>query len=1266
MPSPTKPSPGSEATHEVPNLLSIQPQEVFENATAQGKNIIVEWNRDDVCTILAAMATEPRFVANVLRIDLLYRIVLANSNGDRTPDSTQLMQILNGEFRRARILNLEDPPESPPIEVVPTSRGNYRIMSGNIENAAARTQTLLSAFESMPTTQARSTCLDSAHALLTLSEQVIRRSNCRHSNKQHSFPPFSPITIDEITDHAQNKYTVFTKNELDALDIDPGSLTPFLMTIQQQSAVGHQRLMNSFLETKPILRRKDSSYILLPLYVSTAIATILMECELQNNTQVKFLSRMLRAQERYTYPSQFWDLSASKWYSINNPPLRHTTRQIETGRFIQVIQLALPIDNFALHGFRPQELPREYQLRVEQLIAEFWDFLIAKRDSTEGITILFISDWGAKFKLTHPLKDANAPPSWRYLPLHFAEIEALGIDDHGTLDDLCRIIRQVEILSEHGIHIMNQSGVLNLYEHWRRTKGRLMVTDDSTLYVDSSNSPSVIAIPTDLVRDVRERTIAKRDRKALPFVDGSYKVVQQFDIHDSALLEPIYIADDDLRSRTLRGAVSLQQRTWWVHVDYAADESAALSYNILRSVLHFMAEFGDHVIEEFPNSFQDKVRLVQIQLRASIRSAGGVHRPPHMDASPVPPERIQLHMSPDSIRVVRLNDAWLMSIAGAENIAELELAAATIEAISENMPSDDSRQRFRETIKQKIRSPDWRWIHTESVSTPIDKLRMNGLIKPFRPIRSSAFKVVTCGLLWEATQPSPSSIVVGKSECVNILTHYLKMIHQQLANLIGGLDLEAASILCGDHYQRAHEELQQWYRTYRALRAIGGADIGDVILRKRGESTTVKVTTKILCEIVTHEAPVSGGQSARWSVIEEILALLAVARASHQLLSSIQRGLIPAEVRVTPWGELVSDEEITQRVLRKSAQRSTNSVLEKAAGVYLEEHSAESAPNPVGEFTWDSEFEQALLAEYGISRDVVAQLADVFTDLAIERMSPVFLIDKSELSGEISSRVGYSSSLIDKFIDRLILSRDQRHFADQSLNDLARNLGRLDRPDSMISRPIPILNDTSNPRLLVIPICILDSLNYILYGLRSGSLQGDFWVSIDAKSYTGRVAFSRGRDFENVVGERLRQLGYEVQSSVKISGLLNRKVDNQLGDVDVLVVNREANRIWVIEAKDLKMVRTITEAAQRMHDYRGRMKAKGGGEIPDSLFRHLRRVWFLRDNSSSLMACLQFERNPEVRGLMVVSRDQPMSLLPDLAPDDGIAIVIDELDSFKF
>ena len=59
----------------------------------------------------------------------------------------------------------------------------------------------------------------------------------------------------------------------------------------------------------------------------------------------------------------------------------------------------------------------------------------------------------------------------------------------------------------------------------------------------------------------------------------------------------------------------------------------------------------------------------------------------------------------------------------------------------------------------------------------------------------------------------------------------------------------------------------------------------------------------------------------------------------------------------------------------------------------------------------------------------------------------------------------------------------------------------------------------------------------------------------------------------------------------------------------------------VIEAKNLRLCRTAAEAAARMWEYRGEfLTDERGRRRPDKMFRHLRRVDYLRQHKDRLSA----------------------------------------------
>lgn len=141
----------------------------------------------------------------------------------------------------------------------------------------------------------------------------------------------------------------------------------------------------------------------------------------------------------------------------------------------------------------------------------------------------------------------------------------------------------------------------------------------------------------------------------------------------------------------------------------------------------------------------------------------------------------------------------------------------------------------------------------------------------------------------------------------------------------------------------------------------------------------------------------------------------------------------------------------------------------------------------------------------------------------------------------------------------------------------------------------------------------------------------------------------------------------DAKAGCKPSALLNQKVPDYLGNIDVFAFSADKSTAWVIEAKDLNICRTEAEVASRLSEYRGRMTVNSKGkEKPDKLLRHLRRVQYMRENVAALAKTQMLSVEPQIRGLLVVDAPQPMNfhMLEDVA--DADSAFLDAIHEFDF
>ena len=164
------------------------------------------------------------------------------------------------------------------------------------------------------------------------------------------------------------------------------------------------------------------------------------------------------------------------------------------------------------------------------------------------------------------------------------------------------------------------------------------------------------------------------------------------------------------------------------------------------------------------------------------------------------------------------------------------------------------------------------------------------------------------------------------------------------------------------------------------------------------------------------------------------------------------------------------------------------------------------------------------------------------------------------------------------------------------------------------------------------------------------------------RAYAGAAGARIGTEFNESLAGQLSTLGYAATPSVKPWACLNQKNTDEtrrLGDIDVLVV-ADRKRVWVCEAKDLKMCRTLGEVASRLSEYRGQIMKNGK---PDKLLRHLKRVEYLRTNASQLAKRLALDSEPTGHGILIVNSPQPMQQLAGEYSKDSTVVMLDRIDA---
>ncbi len=1221
---------------------------------------LTTWKKTWAIAVIAGLLTDPQYYANGIRLDWLQRLVFSKAEGKRKPSSEELSHALNAGLERAKVLRLEDPSEELFCNILSTVKGAFRIFTGQWETPGPYTQTLLDAFHALPDGPSKQDALRLIYSALKLSDALAERCGVVPLTETSGSPQdVMPLPNLEGLRRLARRVT-FTDVELAQLGIEKATLQPFMIEPRHFPFVSDRLPGDTPLEFYPLLGTANGLVVASPAAISLAVRATLVRAAKMGGMEDALLYELLKSQETFSQTTCFWPM-----HTLNlSPPDEHFLRgsicEFSRGHYLQIIQLPVTFSEFPEAAFGTAiDIGDAVARSVAHYVHEFWILLARRTDYRRGVTVLLSSGWGTPHSMTPPLDEEQEPMGWQFLHLSFADTAVLGACEDGKLSDVIRILRQVARLEEEGFEFHYANGILNLFGFWKLTKGNLIPEHHLDI-----EPPCNLQLPTDDLLQPRTEATQKVDLHALPLPGDGFRTVQRIEWTDREL-KPIYGSIDDVMNGRLLGCVAFNRHVWWVGSTPKPDENREWCYRVWYAALQWLAAVGPHLTSTFPHAFPAGAFCVDIVIPAASAFERIDPRAPPTQA--LSTTVALLPHDGTHTRHLRIAETWLAYLPRPENDAEIEFVATLAEALSDAahpMP----RAEFGKHILGAIGSRDWRWLHAQRAITPMERLAGHGLVETFHRIPFSAVSYAKCGSIWAFHPRSEGCEINGEEKCGIFLANYHNQILNKLINDIQGFNRQQLVTAAAACYQSARVEQQRWRGTIRALRAISGAAADANAFVRQNEINAVQRAAKSVCEIAACEAQEAGGLIVGRIELDELFAKALLLFANGQRFASIRAGLVKPELRISPAGDLLSDRSIFDVTLRPAAEWFNNQALSEAARAYGRGSDENVNAETDGKLPWDGELRRAVEAEYSDSAEAFFDLQYALLQLAEAKQRGEFIVKSSELAVFLDENQGFPNGDHRGLLERLTLPR-RSSWLDRTLGltESDFNLSRFDRRYSLINRPLLAVTSDPDPMILVAPLLVADAAIYSVSGLMDGTLNNEFWVSQAARKYAGSRGKAAGEAFEESVASALRSLNLKAWSRCKLSWALNQKVDDGLGDVDVMAISPDRKRVWVIEAKNLRLCRTEAEVAARLSEYRGRMTRDAKGrDAPDKMLRHIRRVEYVRARREALCPRLSLTETPNVKGLLIVDSPQPMNFYMLEKLEDGESAFLDNIGCFEF
>lgn len=1166
------------------------------------------------------LLTVPELQCNCLRLEALSRLAIAFATGNKTPPkrivTSWFANLSSGPCGR-----YEDPAEDLFTTLIITPRGNFRILGGIWESAAFYLQRIVNVVDTMPDEGNWIRIKEAVYGMLKLSDLICQRASL-HRYTSGGEIPHRKLPGNLLPLQQYRKRVIFSTADLREHNLDINNFLPFVFDPNDRSSLKESSLDNSRLLYRPILIKDGELVVSLPTAISAAIRMFVV-------TAIGDKSRHILVNN---LANEFSD------YFENNPPLnsgrpppisfRSTANglhasyasEISSGLYLHLHFVLDDLNRFLETGLAAvnSDSPTLFA-EIDRDIEECSRVVHKQPGFRKGLTLIIGCGIGRGQMLTIPAGNQN---DWRIAYLSAADVAILNLLGDFDKFTLWRIVEARLRLGQMGVHIDLFCGLMNLIGWVRLLDGHLIQHSQMPEEFGSDKAIRMM-IDSTMVRSLRQEA-SLADRHAVQTLSGEWVEIRKTDEShfDTERSLPLYVCTR-IRPDCGPELVFLTKTRRWFCKVLPLDFDR---WMIMHTWLPRIATILDSNAPELPHG--------PLELTVSFTGQPIQHGTEETVCAADIQSDIRVRVDKTKRLVsVEARQKFEVGLASPTNVSEAALVHQIVSGFLELI--DQTENDRAEVLQQQIVPNDQaRSCHAFYARHFRDFVSHSLPSKPVTvdPIDDATLRL---GLGWNVRKREEGSAIEGKDACTGFLNALVKFVEDSLCAKLKAFNRELLIKRCLTNHEAAMQHQQIWRRTAAAnmaLRADMNATMA-VIVEQQFRNNAATQASRILVELAVCECPIHGGDIPNDWDLSQLMALLLLANAYGGWSNAIHLDAMPPSLRVRALGDVHVDQTFFEQIVEPFGSVSTGAMVKWSISKYsdnFEQPAAVSSAEPA----FDKQFIAAWINEHGFGIDQLRAYADKIEDYGIQKKQAVFTISLSELRAIVN---GLDDGF--KIEETLIMKpRISWRTLPSGLKEKEIQPWRFRRRLSLLRQPIVQIDDSEDPKLVIAPGLLRDSIIYAFRGYYEAAFPGAQLKSPEMKSWFGEAARRRGTEFTLDVAKRLSELGWQVITEIEVTKILAKGFDIDYGDVDVLAWKQGCGRLLLIECKELQFSKTPSEVAEQLSDFRG--NTRNGKR--DLLKKHIDRCQILESHANLVCSYVGLPTTAKIENLVVFRYPVPM------------------------